>query len=579
MNLGQLLLNGAIYGYVLSEASNLISDGSEYLLLVPRLAPIVGSIVLPVLGAVPDGLMVMFSGLGNDAQNQVSVGVGALAGSSIMLLTLPWFVAVYFGRVNIKGGECTYRAPKGQSDGFEKITQRESLMETLRETGVGIGAELHQNAWIMLYSMFGYFIVQIPALYYDKTKPADIATGLLKSDQKREAGNERWFAFLGFIVCFIEFCLYLKAMWDGSADEGGLVEDKIAQQHVKAMQGGTLTLQGAIAQFRNESGFASMLDEGTGDVTEHLKDEAKQVKVRRMCQILAPFFAVYDINGDNSIDFDEFRMIFKDMRGNMSRNTLRGIFKAADINGGGDLDFEEFAACIMSFAFYPDGMPDASLQDKQNKIKSPSVSVALDMVTGGEDEDEAGKKDEEDDEDEEEEEEDMPEEFQNLDPEEQLKRILLRSFSMMMLGTVLVVVFSDPIVDVFYQMGLQMNINPFYVSFVLAPMASNACELVAAYNYAKRRTQKSITTALSCLEGAAVMNNTFVLGIFYALVYFKGLAWEFTAETFSIVLIESMIGVMVLRVRSQSLLDACIIVSFYFLAMAVVYVLEAMGID
>merc|ERR1719230_194410 len=113
MNLGQLCLNGAIYGYVLSEASNLISDGSELLLLVPRLAPVVGSIVLPVLGAVPDGMMVMFSGLGDDAQNQVAVGVGALAGSTVMLLTLPWFIAVFVGRVNIKDGACTYRAARG----------------------------------------------------------------------------------------------------------------------------------------------------------------------------------------------------------------------------------------------------------------------------------------------------------------------------------------------------------------------------------------------------------------------------------------------------------------------------------
>eukprot|EP00438_Fugacium_kawagutii_P009555 Skav227896 [mRNA] locus=scaffold1951:174086:176752:- [translate_table: standard] len=78
------------YGYVLFQASNLISDGSELLLLVPAAAPVVGSVVLPILGAVPDGMMVLFSGLGPDAQNQVSVGVGALAGSTVMLLTLPW---------------------------------------------------------------------------------------------------------------------------------------------------------------------------------------------------------------------------------------------------------------------------------------------------------------------------------------------------------------------------------------------------------------------------------------------------------------------------------------------------------
>lgn len=83
----QLLMIGIGYGYVLYSGSNLISDGSELLLLIPSLAGIVGSIVLPILGAVPDGAMILFSGLGPDAQTQVKVGVGALAGSTVMLLT------------------------------------------------------------------------------------------------------------------------------------------------------------------------------------------------------------------------------------------------------------------------------------------------------------------------------------------------------------------------------------------------------------------------------------------------------------------------------------------------------------
>ena len=69
--------------------SNLISDGSELLLLIPNLRNLIGPIFLPILGAVPDGAIVAFSGTGDNAQEQLAVGIGALAGSSIMLLTLP----------------------------------------------------------------------------------------------------------------------------------------------------------------------------------------------------------------------------------------------------------------------------------------------------------------------------------------------------------------------------------------------------------------------------------------------------------------------------------------------------------
>lgn len=64
----QLLFLGAVYSHILMYASHLISDGSELLLLVPSLAGIVGSVVLPVLGAVPDGCIVLFSGIGPNAQ-------------------------------------------------------------------------------------------------------------------------------------------------------------------------------------------------------------------------------------------------------------------------------------------------------------------------------------------------------------------------------------------------------------------------------------------------------------------------------------------------------------------------------
>ena len=60
-----------------------------------------GSVVLPILGAVPDGCIVLFSGLGPNAEEELAVGIGALAGSTIMLLTIPWCLSIIGGRVDI----------------------------------------------------------------------------------------------------------------------------------------------------------------------------------------------------------------------------------------------------------------------------------------------------------------------------------------------------------------------------------------------------------------------------------------------------------------------------------------------
>ena len=88
--------------------------------------------------------------------------------------------------------------------------------------------------------------------------------------------------------------------------------------------------------------------------------------------------------------------------------------------------------------------------------------------------------------------------------------------------------------DVLGELGARTGIPAFYVSFVLAPMASNASELLASYAYAAKKSSKSISISLQALQGAACMNNTFCLAIFMALILFQGLAWAYSAETLSI---------------------------------------------
>lgn len=53
----------ASYGFLLFKAAVLIGDGSEKLLLIYG-PGIVGGLVIPILGAVPDGAIVLVSGLG-----------------------------------------------------------------------------------------------------------------------------------------------------------------------------------------------------------------------------------------------------------------------------------------------------------------------------------------------------------------------------------------------------------------------------------------------------------------------------------------------------------------------------------
>ena len=184
-----------------------------------------------------------------------------------------------------------------------------------------------------------------------------------------------------------------------------------------------------------------------------------------------------------------------------------------------------------------------------------------------------------------EEEEEIPEDLQHLPPHVQQRKIKLRAAWMMGVGTVLVVLFSDPMVDVITRTGTLMgNGAAFYVSFVLAPLASNASELIAAFNYAGKKTRKTITISFAALVGAACMNNTFVLGIFLALLFFRGgpggLVWEFSAETLSILFVQIAMG-FIAHKSTHRLRDALLVFALYPLSILLVIILElpAVGLN
>lgn len=74
------------------------------------------------------------------------------------------------------------------------------------------------------------------------------------------------------------------------------------------------------------------------------------------------------------------------------------------------------------------------------------------------------------------------------------------------------------------------------------------------------------------------MNNTFCLSIFMGLVFFRGLAWQYTAETVAIIIVEIIVALMV-QTNVMSMFRGLIIMSLFPLSIALVAGLEAIGFD
>jgi len=507
-NHAQLLVVTIVYGVVLYQSSNLIANGSEFLLLVPSLAGIVGSIVLPILGAVPDGMMTLCSGLGPNAQSTVGAGVGVLAGSTVMLLTFPWFIALTFGRVPIEGGKANF-SKTGKSGLFD--------------SGISYDKNIKQNAFLMLLTTLLYLIIQVPAWFVDVVKDPT-------TDQTvQQASAESQWACIGGISSLVAFLGYLYFCFLASK------EDKVLESVIDGIKNKKISLGGALEfLLQTKSAGKGLLDD----------------KNTALKTIMRPFFAKYDADSTGDIEKNEFLIMLRDLDDQLQKEDAEALWKTFDASNDGVIKFDEFCVGFDTYLKKPDTAE--KLKSRKTLSKIPNYGM----------------------EDEEDGEEEIPEDLADLSYEDQQSAIKFRAAWMMALGTTVVVLVSDPFVDVLTNWGDRLGIPAFYISFVVAPFASNASELLSAYTYAKKKTKAAITTSLSTLIGAACMNNTFCLGIFYGLMYFGGLAWQFTAETAAIILIQWIIGLMAMAKDTQTWFVGFVILSMYPFCLFLVWYLE-----
>lgn len=553
------------YGYALYTASNLIADGSELLLLVPSIAELVGSVVLPLLGAVPDGMIMLFSGLGpiKDVQHKINVGVGALAGSTIFLLTLNWGLCIFAGRVSLVGPEL-----KPNYSAAPKLLPNLSFSDTLFRTGTPIHKQVSFNGIIMIATTVPYFVIQIPALF-------------LKGNDQYVGKKEKWYALSGLIIAVTGFIAY---MWIQIKESSQTVaRQQRAEKMLKMIHNGQVSLSSAMMQFVKKSLHANKIRLSTD---EPLMGDAVPPEVKDMLVALCrDAFKLYDKDNNGYLDKNEVSVLLLDMNDKYDLENVDKHFNAIDRSGDGVIDFDEFVVFMYEIiketvkiesGEIPSSGAGVSTTDEDgnvNSVRNGFQSLTQELAQASQND---VLKSEGNGEEEGEEEEEIPEEFESLSVEEQQRAIKLRSFFMLAGGTALVIIFSDPMVGVFQEVSHRIGISAFYVSFTLAPLASNASEMISSFYYAKKKTSKTIAVSFKQLVGAGIMNNTFCLAIFMALIFFRGIAWNFTAETTSIVVVQTIIWIYTMK-SVNSVFDGICISSLFPLSLALVAVMKHFG--
>lgn len=524
------------YGFVLYKASELIAHGSELLLLVPSLAGIVGGVVLPLLGSVPDGAIMLVSGLGprEYAQESLSVGVGALAGSTIMVLTVPFGLSVLMGRVDMTSdGTPNYY-------GRPKLSEGKRIKEHLFQTGISVSPAVNRGIMIMIMTTIPYFLIEIPLMLLPSTDTED----------EIAAGEKIW-AEVGFCICVIGFLGYMKVQFDIS--RRGEDEFKRLAVMKKLLGHGTVSLRGALydalkleekveKEAKMEGSYAQMLEDQTyytSAIVMHYLEE-----------VLKEPFNKYDTDHSGRLSKGEVRTLLNDMQENVTEDTIEILFSTFDRSKTGSVGYSEFCEVMYSY-----------IKKNYRAMNLPSQSFDL----------HAGSRDGE-------EEEELPKDIAKLSPKDQQLAIKKKAALMLFSGCCLVIFFAEPAVEVMNEISNRLNLSPFYVSFTLVPLTSNLCEVIASIYYSSKKTSKSMTVALSSLAGAAAMNNTLCLSLFMGLIVFRGIAWEYTAETAAIVVVEAIVGAYATKSKIRTI-DGYVILSLYPLSLGLVVLLNHLGFD
>eukprot|EP00873_Tetraselmis_striata_P007709 jgi/Tetstr1/427973/TSEL_018047.t1 len=470
------------YGFFLLKGANFISNGSEHLLGV--LSPgVIGGLVLPVLGALPDTLIIIVAGMGDKetAQEEIAVGMGTLAGSTVMLLTIAWGGSVLLGHCDLD--------PQGRM--INKTLTRPWHMTS---TGVTCDNATSKSAILMIVSCVLYFLVQGPALF-----------GLYHS---------RIAAIVGCICCFI--CLVAYCTFQLMVPEMQKKKMRAARKHLHKMYA-----VGKMQEF--SSSFGGLLHpDGRLNLAT--------------CQAM---FSHFDTDENGYIEKRELHALLTGLAISEDSFVLEDVDHwMADFDTDKDdvISELEFSNGLMKWIdekkehHRAAGGGGSRLASRRSSLGAAPHDWLVELPTtplvGGEGE--------------------MDEEDEGVDEEEgpppTPAQIVKTAVTLMVLGTALCGFFADPMVEAVKNFSTASGIPSFFVAFVVTPLASNSSELVSSLQFASKKRSKNISLTFSQVYGAVTMNNTLCLGVFLLVIYLQDLSWTYTAEVFTIVFSTAVVG-------------------------------------
>ncbi|KAI3509800.1 hypothetical protein L1887_25323 [Cichorium endivia] len=486
-----------IYNYFMKFAVSFLTSGSE-LLLHSLGTGVVGGVLVPIFGAAPQAIIILASGVFGSvkvAQDQVYIGMGLLAGSTVFLITLIW-------------GDCLLN---GKCDIVNSVAVDNQDTKPFDMIGSGVSTDIWTSyaAMIMTVSVVPLIVLQLPYIIPSTFgRNLSVLIGLVLS-----------------VSLLVAYCVYqvIQPKWQ----KRRLVFTK--HKHVRAR----------ILMELSSRSVGGLLDVQDGP----------------NLAVMSKLFDSIDVNGNKRLSQSELRALVVGLQLNDIKmnedDAIDEVMKEFDTSNNNEIEFEEFAAGLQKWL--------QKAKDSKRGLYTPGTET-MDYVhdyfeetlkehylVGDDDDVEEGGVD---------------------DPSLSSRKAVIS----LILGTLIAAAVAHPLVDAIYAFSTSTSISSYFIAFVILPWQMNGDEALVLIKFASGKKQRSASLTFSELYGIVTMYNLLCVSVLLAVIYVRGLTWDFSSEVLVILVVCIVIGLLGSLRTTLRLWTAYLGLGLYLLTLVLVYI-------
>ncbi|CAN6813956.1 unnamed protein product [Brassica oleracea] len=489
-NIGGYAFQVFSFGCLLVIGDYFLSEGRSKLFVIFEVG-FYGGIVFPLLTMFPRIVLMLSPGLSATHDGALAIvgsNVGVTVGHTVFALTMQWGACVVFGLTSPSSGQSTPRGSIKRTTSDTKNPRRgfyrTKILKNIVEASVDADPKNKKSAGIMLLTLAPFLMVTLPDLL-DAQAWSDITI------------------LITLIITFSSTFIYFVYSYFDTADQKKSLDNakfelmSEVHKHLQSFSPRSLIRDGQLTKESLKSLF---------DKIDRNKDGKIQISELKD---LTVEFGVY---GRMKCDINEFA------------NTLLADF---DKDKDGELDENEFEEGVMKLLnqYKFDNPADTPRQGNTCIYRTASDSVHVKNLSQGE---EAG--------------------VLKLEmPKQTLvaKLLSLRTLKAVLkvIGGMLMVLFlAKPFMININLLSVTAGVPSFYAVFAVIPLVRNLKNTLSAHFCRKKDKARIASEKFSEIYRDVTMNNLMGMSIVLAIVYTKGLKWDYSTEALLAVVVGLAIG-------------------------------------